>query len=111
MRLALNDTYLVKFGVNGVLNSITVLLVTEQAYHIQWNLGLRSKTSWESINDFHREYVMVEDITEFMKTSSIANFNINNTVCQFCNGEGRIPDSRTTAMYSICPICNGRKFK
>jgi hypothetical protein len=113
MRFKLGNTYLIKFGVNGVLNSITVLLITEQAYHICWNLGLRSKTSWESINNFHREYVTVEDITEYIKTSYIFDnsiFNIN-AKCNFCDGEGRIPDSRTTAMNRICPVCQGIKYR
>jgi len=113
MRLALNDTYLVKFGVNGVLNSITVLLITEQAYHIQWNLGLRSKSSWESINDFHREYITVENITEFVvEKAPIKTYKINASTlmnCHYCNGNGRVPDNSNTSGYKICPVCFSNK--
>lgn len=119
-KLELNHTYLVKLG--GVIVSMTVLLITNKAYHMRRNNGLKSTDSWEEIRTFNNTYTIVEDITEHMvdynktfyekicdEMAKTPSSRVCRITCTTCGGKGRIPDSSSTAGDKLCPHCFGTK--
>jgi hypothetical protein len=107
--LILNHTYLVQYGKNGVLQSITIILVTDKAYHIRWNRCFKTTTSWLLKYDMHNAYILVEDISKLIPPD-ISNLDLlQMNICSECNGSGNILDSSSTAGYKICPVCLGNK--
>lgn len=61
-KLKLNHTYLLQFGSGDALSSITILRITNKAYHIQWNNDNENCT-WEQKKVFNQNYNVIEDIT------------------------------------------------
>lgn len=119
-----NHTYLIKHVSSyGSLISITILLVTEKAYHICWNNGLSSSNTWELIDKIKYEYDLIEDITELVNDTTKYNFDdlvlsrvdvlskyfLNPIPCPTCNGDGLVLDNASTSGYKQCPTCFGSK--
>ena len=93
--LKLNHTYLFQFGTGDILSSITILIITEKAYHLQRNNGLESSTNWEQKSVFDRNYNVVEDITNFVvEKNDITNVKTKFITCPVCKGFGTIPDEK-----------------
>lgn len=122
--LKLNHTYLLQFGSGDVLSSITILMITDKAYHIQWNNDDKNST-WEQKKVFNRNYNVVEDITDFMKDElkenlmeytnevkkKLIEYSKRNLItCPICHGMGTVPDEKSTAGTTTCPLCNGSKM-
>jgi len=42
-----------------------VLIITDTAYYIRWNIGLESNDTWELKELFNRDYLTEENITKF----------------------------------------------
>jgi|JFJP01.1.fsa_nt_gi hypothetical protein len=111
--LELNHTYLIRFGGGDTLNSVTVLLITDKAYHFRWNHGLESTDSWELKTKIDRYYTIVEDISDFMVETKIENILQVKTKlvqCHVCKGFGTIPDNNSTGGSKSCPLCYGSKM-
>jgi hypothetical protein len=116
--LELNHTYLIQFGVSDTIASITPLLITATAYHIRWNNGADSSDKWDLKNVFHRNWNIVEDISDFITTSlpeeiipeNVLHFETEFTQCYVCHGEGTVPDPKSTAGKTTCPYCLGAKM-
>lgn len=106
-----DHTYLIRFGHQSKLFSITILLITNTAIYVRWNEGLKSTDTWESTSKFHEEYGIVEDITEyitdFMNETQTRTYSIKECPC--CNGIGTILDDDSTSGTKICPVCWGTK--
>ena len=116
-----NCTYLIKFGVGETMSSITILMVTEKAYLIRWNIGIKTSDTWELKSILDRNYRMIEDITEQINTEIFDKIKFNpldatyevqksKELCPICHGIGTIPDSNNTAGKISCPLCNGNKL-
>ncbi len=107
--LELNHTYLLQFGSGDHLSSVTILMVTDKAYYIQWNNGMNN--TWEQKKVFNRNYSMVEDISNFIiKKSDITHVKTKFKTCPICHGFGHIPDDKSTAGSITCPLCHGSKM-
>lgn len=114
-----NHTYLIKYRFEDSLYSITVLVITDKAYHIRWNNGMNTSQTWEEKEVFHSKCRIVEDISDFTKIRDMYNRNITfeNVLeiktewetCPICKGFGTIPDVNSTAGNKTCPLCNGSK--
>lgn len=111
-KLELNHTYLLQFGSGDILSSVTILMITDKAYHIQWNRGMESNTTWEQKRVFNRNYTMVEDISDFVIRDKINTENpkIKLITCPICHGIGTIPDEKSTGGTTSCPLCHGSKM-
>jgi hypothetical protein len=115
--LELNHTYLIKFGNTDIISSITVLLITDKAYHIRWNRGLEGNDTWELKQKMFHDYSVVEDISDFMLSNlqtttgnpTILKINTKWVQCHVCKGFGTIPDSNSSAGTKLCPLCYGSK--
>lgn len=122
-KLELDHTYLIQFGQSDTAASITVLIITEKAYRIRWNVDNKS-TTWELKNFFHRNWNIIEDISDFVATENTKQgtppapiptgthieYQTEFTQCYVCHGEGTIPDPKSTAGKTVCPYCLGAKM-
>ena len=110
--LKLNHTYLLKFGIGELLFSATILVVTDKAYHVQWNNGLESNKDWKLKDIMNRNYNMIEDISDFMIKDEkfIENAKTKFMTCPICHGMGTVPDDKSTAGTTTCPLCHGTKM-
>lgn len=126
-----NHTYLIRYvSSSGSLSSVTILLVTEKAYHICWNNGLNSTNTWELISKINCEYDVIEDITNkindidsqklppykidgnvLQRINKLSQYLDNAPICSKCNGEGFVPDINSTSGQKVCPFCYGSKVK
>lgn len=116
--LQLNHTYLIQFGVSDTIASITPILITDKAYHIRWNNGDYDE-KWDLKKVFHRNWNIVEDISDFITTpipsektkpENVLLFETELTQCYVCHGEGTVPDPKSTAGKTTCPYCLGAKM-
>jgi len=111
----LNNTYLVKYGSSASISSVTILLITDKTYYVQWNCGMNSNTTWELKKRFDMDYNMIENITDYMTHESLAmnpssrNVIVKRISCPSCYGSGVIPDTSSTAGDKLCPQCFGSK--
>ena len=105
--LKINRTYLIKTMSGKTLFSITILLITETSYYLRWNNGLNSNNTWNIKNDMCYEFILVEDITNFIMDNSSKEIFIN---CIHCNGMGIVLDNYSTSGSKICPYCYGTKL-
>jgi hypothetical protein len=116
MNLELNHTYLLQFRISDILSSVTILLVTEKAYRIRWNIGKISNDTWELKKKIDDNYSMVEDVTDQLKDNTlhevITKLNVETTWknCPDCDGFGWIEDSNSTSGQRICSHCWGNKI-
>lgn len=108
--LKLNHTYLLQFGSGDHLYSVTILMVTDKAYHIQWNSDNESNSTWEQKKVFNRNYNMIEDISNFTINEKINTAKTKYTQCPICHGLGTVPDDKQTAGTVPCPLCHGSKM-
>jgi hypothetical protein len=116
--LQLNHTYLIRYGLSDIVSSVTILLITDKAYHIRWNRGLQSNDTWELKELLNRNYNMVEDISDFilgnLQTTTgkelIMEVKTKNVTCYICHGLGTIPDPGSTGGTKVCPRCLGAKM-
>ena len=109
-----NHTYLVKkwYSTNEV-RSITILLITNEAYKIKWNDG--DYISWSLKKELNDDYKLIEDITAILTDRpEKPQYNIKTNPyfmideqCSWCNGSGQIPNAESTAGTKMCPACNG----
>ena len=102
-------TYLV--DKHNSIFSITILLITEKAYHIQLNHDNPSTTWWYK-TDFDYKTDILEDITELEKNRkkyfiSPKNSKQTYTLCYYCNGKGQVADDKSTAGTKTCAFCFG----
>jgi hypothetical protein len=122
--LLLDHTYLIRYGSNtDMLNSVTVLMITGKAYHLRYNTGLNSSSSWMQKDYFDRNYSIIEDISDFIAPKpDDLKFEITYKVvepftftpyfmveetCPVCGGSKQVHDEHTTSTYKTCPACNG----
>jgi hypothetical protein len=133
--LQLNHTYLIRYGSNtDMLNSVTVLMITDKAYQLRYNIDQNSSSSWMQMDYFDRNYTVVEDISDFITQKTVNDFKekigkpedlkfnitymvddklvfnphfIVDEICPTCGGSGQVHDCRTTAYWKPCPACNG----
>jgi len=114
LKLELNHTYLLQFGSSDIVSSVTVLVITDKAYHIRWNRGLESNDTWELKDKLYRSYNIVEDISDFVvagnKEEKVLNVKTRLVQCHVCKGFGTVPDSNSTAGTKSCPLCYGSKM-
>ena len=115
-KIELNHTYLVRYKSSDLISSITVLMITDKAYHLRWNRGERSNDTWELKDVLYDDYSLVEDISDFVVNDSgldvgkILDVETKLVQCQVCKGFGTIPDSTSTAGIKSCPLCFGSKM-
>lgn len=117
--LSLDHTYLIRYGMQDSLNSITVIFITDKAYHILWN-DTGNKT-WELKTKIERDYSIVEDISDFL-IKDLKNFlkekqnyfdvSTKLVPCPTCGGTGEVQDfsGNCTSTKKICPRCYGSKM-
>ncbi|MFA5207343.1 MAG: hypothetical protein WC428_01685 [Candidatus Paceibacterota bacterium] len=120
--LQLNHTYLIRYSSQDTLLSITVLLITDKAYHLRWNNHINETQTWETKSHLESWYTLVEDISDFVieKPQDLKfdiTYKINEVkwhpyflieeMCKVCGGERQIHDEHTTSAYKTCPACNG----
>ena len=108
--LKLNHTYLLQYGTGELLYSATILLITDKAYHVQWNNGLESNNEWKLKELMNRNYKMLEDISDFVVEKITSDVKVKFITCPVCKGFGTIPDEKTTGGTSPCPLCYGSKM-
>lgn len=109
--LELNHTYLFQFGTGDDVSSVTILMITDKAYQVQWNRSIETNTTWEQKRVFDRNYNMIEDISNFIvEKNDITNVKTKFITCPVCKGFGTIPDEKTTGGTSSCPLCYGDKM-
>lgn len=116
--LQLNHTYLIRYGLSDIVSSVTILMITDKAYHVRWNRGLNSNDNWELKEILNRNYNMVEDISDFvldnLQTTTgkepILEVRTKNITCYICHGLGTVPDPNSTSGVKICPRCLGAKM-
>lgn len=118
LNLELDHTYLLQYGVSDTVSSATVLIISDKAYRIRWNRSTESNDTWELKERFSRSYSIVEDITDIMKKTEInmifsepkpPHLETKMIQCNYCNGLGNIPDSRSSSGTGTCPKCMGAK--
>ncbi|MDA3779486.1 MAG: hypothetical protein PF487_04570 [Bacteroidales bacterium] len=107
--LKLNHTYLLQFGNGDMLSSVTILMVTDKAYRIQWNNNSKH-TTWEQKKIFNRNYVMIEDISDFIVEDKISTIKTKLIKRPICHGFGYVPDEKSTGGTTPCPLCHGSKM-
>jgi len=113
LNLELDHTYLLQFGSSDIIHSITVLVITDKAYHIRWNRGMESNDTWELKDKLYRNYNVVEDISDFVVENKQDNaLHVETTLvqCHICHGIGTVPDPKSTAGHTSCPLCYGSKM-
>ena len=122
LKLELNHTYLLKFGIGGTLFSATILMITAKALYLRWNVGQNSSCEWKTKDEMNSHYNIIEDISDFVASNPEAkDVNVSvtdNTIafrykyvpCYVCKGFGTVPDSSSTAGNKICPACSGSKL-
>lgn len=113
LKLELNHTYLLKFGIADGLYSVTVLLITDKAWHLRWNNGLDSYDKWEEKEVLSQNYSIVEDISDFVVEPKVENsLHVETTLvqCYVCKGFGTVPDPNSTGGTKPCPLCLGSKM-
>ena len=105
------STYLIRFCNSDTIFSITILISTEKAYFIRWNLGRDSNNTWELKTVMDKRYSLLENITEKFNTklNDDSESFIELRSCPICNGIGTVPDSSSTLGYIKCPCCYGSK--
>jgi hypothetical protein len=116
--LEVDHTYLLRLGTGGMLTSVTIMLISETAYHCRWNSGIESKDTWEHKDPFHSRWTVIEDITKLMDFDGmgikiarpIKMVSTKLITCHVCKGFGVVPDSSSTAGGKTCPACNGDKM-
>jgi len=117
--LEVGRTYLVRYGSTDTLNSVTILLASEKAYHVRYNIGINSNDIWELKQNFHYKYKIIEDITvliepKLVKQGEMAKPIVVSTTiltkCHICHGMGTVPEPKSTAGSKTCPLCNGAKM-
>lgn len=118
--MQLNHTYLIRFGLSDIVSSITILLITDKAYHIRWNRGLDSNETWELKDILNRNYNLVEDISDFVINNepdwtiksrpSVLDVKTKLVTCYICHGMGTVPDPNSTGGTKVCPRCLGAKM-
>lgn len=120
--LEADHTYLLKLGSGGMLTSITILLISETAYHVRWNTGIESKDTWEHKDPFHTRWTVIEDISKLVDFDGMGIKRLPRldkpivlsttvlTKCHICHGMGTVPDTKSTAGTITCPLCNGAKM-
>jgi hypothetical protein len=67
-KFELNHTYLINKSTRTIM-SVTILLITDKSYHVQWNNDIDNSTSWE-LKILFEEYNIVEDITNFISNKT-----------------------------------------
>lgn len=109
LNLELNHTYLLQFGSSDILSSVTVLMITDKAYYLRWNHGVRSNDTWELKDKMYRNYNVIEDISDVMKDVELKTLNVETTWkdCPECLGKGWFPDDQTTGGRKTCTNCWG----
>jgi hypothetical protein len=114
LKLELNHTYLIRYGSSDIISSITVLIITDKAYHLRWNRGLESNDTWELKKRMSNDYSVIEDISDFVvdtnKEERVLNVKTKLVQCHVCKGFGTIPDNNSTAGTKSCPLCFGSKM-
>jgi len=118
--IELNHTYLVRYKHSDLISSITVLIITDKAFYLRWNRGDRSTDTWELKDKIYNEYSLVEDISDFVVNEknnwsiadkkTILDVETKLVQCQICHGMGTVPDSKSTAGNTVCPLCYGAKM-
>lgn len=112
--LKLKHTYLLQFGSGDILSKVKILLITDKAYHIQWNIGMENNTTWEQKKVFNNNYNMIEDISDFVtektEVEDTLHVKIKLVQCHICKGFGTIPDDSITSGVTTCPLCLGVKM-
>jgi hypothetical protein len=117
--LEVDHTYLLRLGTGGMLTSVTILLISETAYHCRWNSGIESKDTWAHKDPFHSRWTVIEDITELIKPKRIKQGEMCKPItmvstkfinCHICHGAGAVHDPKSTAGTITCPACNGAKM-
>ena len=114
LKLVLNHTYLLRYGCTDTVSSVTILMITNEAYKIRWN-GSGSET-WELKRRVYADYSLVEDISDYL-TPKQEDFKFDITykdvnvkwhpyflveeTCKICGGSGY------TSVYKTCSACNG----
>ena len=124
LKLDLNHTYLLRYGCTDTVHSITILMITNEAYKIRWNGGSGSET-WELKRRVYADYSLVEDISDYLvpivpKPEDFKfhhEFDFDNIkwhpyflveeTCKVCGGFGKVHNTNTTSCYKLCPACNG----
>ena len=114
----LNHTYLVKYGSSASILSVTILLITDKAYHVRWNVGMKSNTTWELKKRFDMDYNMIEDITDYMSDYNKTFYEkicdeMNKKEpksCSTCGGRGTVPDASSTNSNKLCLECFDTKY-
>jgi len=115
LKLELDHTYLVRYvgHSSGSVSSITILVITGKAYHVRWNNGLESATTWELKEEFDYKYSVVEDISDFVvepREETTLRVETKLVNCFICHGMGTVPDPKSTAGITTCPHCLGAKM-
>jgi hypothetical protein len=119
LNLLENHTYLLRYGCSDTVHSVTILMVTDKAYKIQWNGG---GISWELKRRIYSDYTLVEDISDYLAPKP-EDFKFEITYkdvdvkchpyflqtenCKVCGGTGQVPNFESTAGTKMCPACNG----
>ena len=119
-KLLLNNTYLLSH--NGIIESITILSVTNKAYKIRWNEHTNKTILWELKESFMKNYSIIENITNHCTLNDLNNvktaldtdptthekiIEIDWVDCPNCNGIGTVPNPNSTVMIKTCPVCYG----
>lgn len=120
LKLTLNHTYLLRYGYQDTLSSITVLMITDKAYKVRWN-GSGTET-WEQKRLLYNNYTVIEDISDFLAAKpedfkfeitykdvdvKVHPYFLETENCKTCGGSGQVPDFTTTSCWKMCPACNG----
>jgi hypothetical protein len=120
LNLLLNHTYLLRYGYQDSLYSVTVLMITDKAYKVRWN-GSGSET-WELKRLLYGNYSLVEDISDFVAPKpedfkfeiqykdvdvKLRPYFLQTENCKVCGGSGQVQCFETTAGTKTCPACNG----
>lgn len=116
--LQTDHTYLLRYRMTSTVSSVTILMITDMAYHCRWNNGLTSNDTWELKEHLEKTYNVVEDITSQLavKNSEVVTINPITLVstklikCHICHGMGTVPNTKSTAGTITCPACNGAKM-
>jgi hypothetical protein len=120
LKLDLNHTYLLRYGCTDTVSSVTILMITNEAYKIRWN-GSGAET-WELKRRVYADYSLVEDISDYLIPKP-EDFKFDITyrdvvvkwhpyflieeTCKICNGSGEVHNEHTTSCYKICFDCSG----
>jgi len=114
--LELNHTYLLKYlkyETISILQSVTVLMITDKAYYLRWNRGINSSDDWVEKTYVNINYSIFEDISDIIASQKIdEDKTLTKTEwiqCHLCNGFGTIPDKESTTGTKPCPLCHGSK--